>query len=429
MAITYIIEGGNKLHGEVTVGGSQQKAAFSIISSLLTEEKVVIHNVPQTIWVDGLLECLQFLGVIIDRKGSSVTVQSNAITTTALPANLVEKTPYSILLIGALLSRTQRVSLGMTNYSYQFDNLLFHQSIFQQALKSEVKNEDGYYVVHGEMAGTDIVLEYPSPLSSMQALFVAVSAKKPVTVKGLSVNPDVEYAKDILRNMGVLMEERKPGELFIDAGNPLNGIEITVTGDINETVFWSIVSIVTKGDISIHGVSSQEITPFLSKLTAIGIQFKLEGESLSIWCEDIKELKPVIVEIKPFPGVIPEWAGWMLVLLNRIAASTSLIQTGRLDTMNYVAVLKELGLEVAIETFEETKGGVAYPSKIEVFGGSRLIGGNVSIENLWDGLVILLAALSAQQDTTLQSTEVLDNGFENLFEKISALHGNVRAIS
>ncbi len=314
------IRGGQRLHGEVTIGGAKNAALPLLAATLLTSEPCVLNNVPSLSDIQTMTRLLRAFGATVDYEPSlhRVTVEAASITTTDAPQDLVSKMRASFLVAGPLLARFGRMSastpggcqLGVRPVDVDvrgFQQMGVDIKADEQFISGETKGKG--------LHGADIYMDYPSHTGTENLLMAAVLASGRTTIVNASCEPEIVALGNMLNRMGARISGLGSPSITIDGVDRLRGVSETILPDRLEAGTYAIAAAITGGEVQLDNVVEHDMLP---------ISAKLEQAGATIWhrpglmlVRGPRELKAVEVQTMPFPGFPTDLQAAFAVLMTR----------------------------------------------------------------------------------------------------------------
>jgi UDP-N-acetylglucosamine 1-carboxyvinyltransferase len=412
-----IIHGGKKLKGEVVVSGAKNAALPILFAALLTDEPSVIKNVPSLADINTTVEFLNFIGKKTVKKGNTIiTYPSNKYKHIA-PYDLVRKMRASVLIMGPLLARLNKVDVslpgGCTIGARPID---IHLDAFKK-LGTEIRVGGGYVKTFAKdgLKGAVINLKFPSVGATENILLSAVLAKGKTTVINAAKEPEIEDLANVLNKMGAKIIGAGTEKIVVDGINSLHGFEHEVIPDRIEAATYMIAAAVTKGAIVIKNIIPKHIKAVSDKLKKSGLSVKENKTSIKVkW---VKSLKPKNVKTEVYPGfptdVQAQWMALMCLLIGHSKVEETIFE----NRFMHVAELQRLGANIKID------GKIANITGVEKFSGAP-----VMVSDLRAGAALVLAGLAAQGKTVVSRIYHLDRGYEMIEKKLKKLGADIKRI-
>mgnify|MGYP002713151432 CR=1 FL=1 len=425
-----LIEGGQKLNGRVNVSGSKNSATKVLIACVLTEGVCILENVPQIADVHSTLDILEHLGANVKRLPNNKTIiNASNLNKNFIPTELAKLNRTSFMFIGALLNRFSQVLVPLPGGCSIGKRSIDYHLAFLQSLGAEIEQSNAYFLVKSEkLKGNKIKLPYPSTTTTEHILISSVLAKGITIIKNAAKTPETLELVEVLHKMGADIESNND-EFTIRGVNELRGFQHKIMPDRNEAVTLVTASLVCGGNVTIENFPLQNhMNSLFVLLDQIGAKYKLENSSIYL-SNDINQYKMVSIESGPFPDFETDWIPLGLILLNNCIGKGFLHEIVFEDRLRFVHQLIKMGANINLSkkclANSNCSFGDEYAHTAEVLGPSYLTGGNLTVEELRGGAALVIAALSANGETQIKNSDILDRGYENLFHKFKMLGADI----
>lgn len=408
----FVIRGGNPLYGKVVVHGAKNAVLPMLAASVLTADKVSICDCPLISDVDDMVRVLETLGVTVERKGREISV-SGSPKMTEIPPHLACAMRSSVFMLGALLSETREVRLftpggcriGARPLDIHFDGLT--------RLGAKVEyGEDFVQCTADKLKGADIVLKYPSVGATENLIMASVKARGTTRLIGAAREPEICSLVRLLRKMGADVSGEGTPVITVRGVDDLDGAScIPVTDRIVAGTVMAAVAVcggrveIVGGDADIMGAV---ISPFLTSHT-----FLVEHGGVIVFESD-KMLLPTDVSTGPYPLFPTDMQAPFMACQCYACGLSSMRETVFEDRFAHVGELRKMGADIALA------GNTAF-----VDGSRGMHGANLCASDLRGGAGLLVAALGADGESTLEGVRYIDRGYENIEEIFALLGGKI----
>lgn len=413
------IVGGNQLNGEIPISGAKNAALPLMIASLLSEEPLVLENVPRLADVKQLERILENHGVDVavhgrkaseDMSGQRITFRATTIIDTCAPYELVSAMRASFWVIGPLLAREHeaKVSLpggcaiGTRPVDFYLDGL--------RQLGAEIEIEDGYVVARapkGGLVGGPVHFPKVSVGATHVVMMAATLANGTTTIDNAAQEPEVTDLANCLVAMGAKITGIGTGKLVIEGVEKLHGAHHAVLPDRIETGTYAMAAAMTGGNVLLRGARADLLQAGLDVLIKAGVQISSEADGIRV-ISDGAGLTPVDVETDPFPGFPTDLQAQYMALMTRSTGVTNIRETIFENRFMHVAELARFGADIKVNGQLATVTGV-----------EQLRGAQVMATDLRASVSLVIAGLVASGDTMVSRIYHLDRGFERLEDKLS----------
>lgn len=432
------ITGGVPLDGTVKAAGAKNAVTKILVASLLTDKRCTLYNVPNIDEVEVTIDLCREIGSEVhwDRKEGVVEIVTKELKTTYVPARFSGSNRIPILMIGALLGRTDEDIIVPTAGGCKIGKrpIDFHISALEKLGAAieyrEMKKEGAYFArAHQGLKGAVIPLPYPSVGATENAILAGVRAKGVTVIKNAAMEPEIIDFILFLQKMGVIISIDEDRAIRIQQTTQFYEVEHTILTDRIEVASLGMAAIGTKGKVFIEGAQHQNMIIFLNKLREIGAGFNIKNHGIEFFYKG--PLKGGIhLETDVHPGFLTDWQQPFVVLLTQAQGSSVVHETVYENRFGYTEILKQMGAD--IELFTHCLGGRECRFASQNFhhnaiikGPTTLIAKNFTIPDLRGGFAYAMAALIADDTSTLSGAHYLDRGYENLVGKLAALGANI----
>jgi UDP-N-acetylglucosamine 1-carboxyvinyltransferase len=415
-----IIHGGKKLKGEVIISGSKNSTLPILFATLLSDEPSVIKNAPSLADIDTTVKFLNFIGKKTVKKGNTIRTYSSCKYDKykhIAPYDLVRKMRASVLIMGPLLARLNRVDVslpgGCTIGARPID---IHLDAFKK-LGAEISVEGGYIKILAKdgLKGAVIDLKFPSVGATENILLSAVLAKGKTTVVNVAKEPEIEDLVNVLNKMGAKINGASTGKIIIDGVDSLRGFTHEVIPDRIEAATYMIAAAITKGDVVLKNVVPKHIEVIISKLKKSGLFIK-ENET-TIRVKWVRSLNPQNIKTEIYPGfptdVQAQWMALMCLLKGHSKEEETIFE----NRFMHVAELQRLGANIKINS-----------RVASIIGVDKFSGAPVMVSDLRAGAALVLAGLAAEGETVVSRIYHLDRGYELLEKKLKKLGADIKRV-
>lgn len=408
---TYIIKGGQKLSGSVTVSGAKNAALPILCAALLTAEKCVIKNVPDIADIHLMIKIIKHLGCKVTFEKNTVTINAKNLKSKYLSSDLVCHMRASILLMGPLLARFSKVKM-----SYPGGCVLGKRPIdahlkgFEGIGAKVVHSNSDIELKATKLIGNDITLPEMSVTATENLVMAAVLTKGETIIRLAAAEPHVQDLCKFLNKLGAKIKGIGTHTLKIKGVKKLKGTEYKVTGDYLEAGTLTLAAILTNGKVTIKGIDPHQLDSFWQKLKEVGANFKLRKNEIKVFPHK-KLSSGVNLRTAVFPSFPTDLQAPFTVLLTQAKGEHYIHETLFEGRLNYLVELENMG----------TKVEILNPHQAIVFGPVKLKGTKISSHDIRAGAAMVLAALVAKGTTEIGNIRYIDRGYERLEEKLTKL--------
>jgi UDP-N-acetylglucosamine 1-carboxyvinyltransferase len=423
------ITGGKPLKGTIPISGAKNAALPLMIASLLTEDMLILENVPHLADVVQLQRILNNHGVDVmlsgkragdgDHAAQTVKISAANIVDTTAPYELVSKMRASFWVIAPLLARMgeARVSLpgGCAIGTRPVDLLL----MALERLGAIVEIEAGYAVARakGGLRGGEIVFPKVTVGGTHVAVMAASLAQGTSVIENAAQEPEVKDVADCLVKMGAKISGAGTPRIEIEGVSRLGPARHSVLPDRIETGTYAMAVAMTGGDVLLQGARPELLQTALDVLGQVGAEVTTTNEGVRV-VRNGAGLGPAEVTTEPFPGFPTDLQAQLMALMTTARGTSRITETIFENRFMHVQELARLGARISLDGQEATIEGV-----------DRLRGAPVMATDLRASVSLVIAALAAEGETVVNRVYHLDRGFERLEEKLGACGGMVERIS
>ena len=418
----FIIEGGTPLRGEVTPSGNKNAALPILAACLLTNEPVVLHNIPQIRDVIDMRNLLESLGVTIETLDrNSWRIVARDLRLADLDPDLCRRIRASILLAGPILARAGELQLPPPGGDVIGRRRLDTHLLALQALGAQVDYDRTLDFKAKELVGTDILMDEASVTATENAVMAAVTARGMTTIRNAASEPHVQELCNILNSMGAKIYNVGSNTIHIEGVSHLHGTEYTIGSDLLEVISFVGAAVVTRGQIRVRNAGIRHLEMISQVFRRMGVVWETDENDLFVPAE-----QPRII-IPDMDGAIPEiktnvWPAFPTDLIS-IAITVATQMSGSIlfhdwmfsGRMYFTDKLVGMGARIIL----------CDPYRCLVQGHNTLYAENLESPDIRAGMALLLATLAAKGESTIRNVRQIDRGYERVDEKLRLLGANV----
>jgi UDP-N-acetylglucosamine 1-carboxyvinyltransferase len=423
------INGGNKLNGTIAISGAKNAALPLMTAALLTDETLILDNVPRLADVALLQRILGNHGVDImtsgkrpgDREyqGQTLHISAKTIFDTTAPYELVSKMRASFWVIAPLIARMgeAKVSLpgGCAIGTRPVDLLI----MALEKLGAEIQIDGGYVICKAPKGLTGGTIDFPKVTVSGThvALMAATLAKGTTIIDNAAREPEIVDVADCLNKMGAKVSGAGSPRIVVEGVTTLHGARHPVLPDRIETGTYAMAVAMAGGDVQLAGARAELLQSALDVLVQAGAVVTPNNEGIRV-SRNGAGLGPVKVTTEPFPGFPTDLQAQLMALMTCANGSSHITETIFENRFMHVQELARFGARIALNGETATIEGIA-----------RLRGAPVMATDLRASVSLVIAGLAAEGETMVNRIYHLDRGFERLEEKLSACGADIERIS
>ena len=435
---TLNIKGGTPLQGVVRAAGAKNSVTKLLVASLLSDKRCVFYNVPNIVDVEITVDLCKEIGSLVhwEKKDGIIEILTKELKTTYVPQRFSGSNRIPILMIGALLGRTDEDIIVPTAGGCKIGkrpidfHILALEKLGANIEYREMKKEGAYFATaHQGLRGTVIHLPYPSVGATENTILASCRAKGTTVIKNAAIEPEIIDLVLFLQKLGVAIVVDVDRTIRIQPAEEFFEVEHTVITDRIEAASLGMAAISTKGKVFVEGAQHQHMITFLNKLREINAGFHIKNNGIEFFYKG--PLKGgLLVETDVHPGFLTDWQQPFVVLLTQASGHSIIHETVYENRFGYTEILKEMGADIQI--FTHCLGTVPcrftaqnYHHSLIIKGPTPLSSKEITIPDLRGGFAYVMAALIAPDTSVISGAHFLDRGYENLVEKLSSMGAEI----
>jgi len=429
------IRGGKTLSGEITPQGAKNEALQVLCAALLTEQKVTLHNVPNIIDVNLLIELISDMGAYIERpNANTVVIEAKEIDLNYFAGQTFKhksgKLRGAVMLAGPLLARFKKAQIPQPG----------GDKIGRRRLDTHIRGFEklgvvfNYNVEHylfeldgAQLTGASMLLDEPSVTGTANIVMAAVMAPGTTTIYNAACEPYVQQLCKMLNSMGANIKGIGSNLLIIEGVNTLQGCEPRLLADMIEVGSFIGLAAMTKSEITIKNADVKELGIIPEMFQRLGIELHIKGNDIYIPAQESYSIQRFIdgsvltIYDAPWPGFTPDLLSIVLVVATQAKGTVLIHQKMFESRLFFVDKLIEMGAQIVL----------CDPHRAVVIGLNKqtdLRGITMVSPDIRAGVALLIAALSASGKSTIQNIEQIDRGYERIDERLNALGAAIKRI-
>lgn len=421
----FIIEGGHRLSGTIRPGGSKNEALPVLAATLLTDDPVILHNVPQIQDVEVMLEIIRDLGAEAAFVApNQVRVCAKGVNKTVLSRDLCRRVRASILFAGPMLARHRQCDLPPPGGDVIGRRRLDTHFLAFSALGSEVQIDDSFKLKATHLRGADIFLDEASVTATENAVMAAVLARGKTILRNAACEPHVQGLCNMLNSMGAHIEGISSNTLTIHGTGGLHGTEHRVGPDYLEIGSYLGLAAATRSNITIEDAAPEHLRMILMTFEKLGIRAKIEGDNLHIPGDQELVIRHEMygaipkIDDSPWPAFPTDLMSIVITTATQCRGNVLFFEKMFEGRMFFVDNLIAMGAQIIL----------CDPHRVVVAGPTPLIGGRLESPDIRAGMALLIAALSAKGTSTIYNVRQIDRGYERVDEKLRALGAQIQRL-
>jgi len=425
-----VINGGKPLRGRIEVRGAKNLATKAMVAALLADTPSILRDVPDisdVVIVTGMLEAY---GVSVARvaDGELRLDPSNVLKAHFAEVDaLAGSSRIPILFCGPLLHRLGEAlipdlggcRIGDRPIDFHMDALRAFGAVVDKSYEGiRLTAPDGLHGAH-------IELPFPSVGATEQVLLTAVLAKGVTELKNAAIEPEIMDLIAILQKMGAIITVEPNRVIFIEGVEKLSGYEHRAISDRNEAASWASAALATGGDIFVAGARQQELMTFLNIYRKVGGAFDIHEDGIRFYHPG-GPLKPVMVETAVHPGFMTDWQQPLIVALTQAEGRSVVHETVYENRFGFTDALIKMGANIVVykdglESISRRVPRRPLEQAAVITGPTPLHGADIEIPDLRGGFSHLIAALTAEGQSTVTNVGIIARGYEHFIDKLKLL--------
>jgi len=412
------IQGGHSLRGEIHISGSKNAALSIIAASIMTEERIVLENIPHLEDVTTMIRLIAGMGVSVTlADDNKLILDSSKIRNFLAPYDLVKTMRASILVLGPLIARFGEASvslpggcaIGARPVNLHLDGL--------KAMGADVEINEGYICAKAKkLKGAHFSFSPVSVTGTANLMMAGVLAEGQTILENAATEPEVINLGEFLLKMGAKIKGLGTRKIIIDGVNKLCSAEHKIIPDRIETGTFLVAAAITKGRVLLKKTQPEHLKSVLDLLSQTGAVIFFEEDTIELTMS-LTNIKPADFTTQPYPG-IPTDMQAQLMVLNAIAPGNSIVvETIFENRFMHVLELQRMGADISL------RGNTAY-----ITGVKRLQSAPVMATDLRASAALVLAGLVADGETCIDRIYHIDRGYECIENKLTFLGAKVARI-
>ena len=413
----YVIKGGNPLVGEVEIGGAKNAALAILSAAIMTDETILIENLPDVRDINVLLEAIAGIGAQVERiDRSTVKINGSTINDISVDYEYIKKIRASYYLLGALLGKYKHAEVplpgGCNIGSRPIDQ---HLKGFR-ALGASVNILHGAIVAETEnLHGSHIFLDVVSVGATINIMMAASMASGRTIIENAAREPHVVDVANFLNSMGANIKGAGTDVIRIKGVEKLHSTEYSIIPDQIEAGTFMFAAAATRGDVTVKNVIPKHLEATTSKLLEIGCEIEELDDAVRVVCS--KGLRSTNVKTLPYPGFPTDMQPQITATLALAKGSSIVTESIFENRFKYVDELARMGANIKVESNTAIIEGV-----------ERYTGAQVSSPDLRAGAALVIAGLAADGITIVDDIHFIERGYERFDEKLRSLGAEIEKV-
>ena len=414
----YIIKGGNPLVGEVEIGGAKNAALAILAAAIMTDETVLIDNLPDVNDVNVMLEAISGIGAMVQRiDRHTVKINGSTIGDFNIEYDYIKKIRASYYLLGALLGKYKKAEVALPGGCNIGSRPIDQHLKGFRALGADVDIEHGKIVAEAEhVRGTHLYFDVVSVGATINVMMTAAMAEGLTIMENVAKEPHVVDVANFLNSMGANIRGAGTDVIKIRGVKSLHKSEYSIIPDQIEAGTFMFAAAATKGDVTVMNVIPKHLDATISKLVDIGCEVEEFDDAVRVVAKG--RLRSTQVKTLPYPGYPTDMQPQIGVVLALAKGTSTITESIFENRFKYLGELARMGAVVKVEGNSATIEGV------ERFSGAR-----VSAPDLRAGAALCIAGLAAEGITIVDDIVYIQRGYERFEEKLRSLGGVIEKVS
>ncbi len=434
----FVIKGGNALRGTVHVAGAKNAALKALVAACLTDEPVILHNIPLIADISVMVDIMRELGAEVVLDGHTLKIHMKVFKHSSIPLDKAALARTSAMFIAPLLIRTREAVIpnpgGCRLGARPIDRTV--EGIEKMNAEITYHSEDGYFHARTTgLKGITYKFKKSTHTGTETMILAGVMAQGTTILENAAEEPEIDDLIALLNKMGANITRSAHRTITIRGVNKLHGTEHSICPDRIEVATFAIAAYITKGDIFVKDAQKTDIKAFLEKLDDAGAIYEKRDDGIRFYYT--QPLTSVHVTTGVHPGFLTDWQAPWAVLMTQAKGISTIHETVFENKFRYIDDLRKMGAKLElfnlpIKNKEEVYNFNLEDDKPEYFHGLTIYGPSIlhnavmTTLDIRAGAAIVLAALGGKGTSIIYGVEKLDRGYERFEERLTALGANIK---
>ena len=413
----YVIKGGNPLVGEVEIGGAKNAALAILAAAVMTDDTVLIENMPDVHDTNVMLQAMESIGVRVERVDRhTVRISAKNVKGHVIEDDYIKKIRASYYLIGALLGKYKEAEVSLPGGCNIGSRPIDQHLKGFRALGAKVDIAHGMIIARAdELKGNHIYLDVVSVGATINVMLASIMAEGVTIIENSAKEPHVVDVANFLNSMGANIKGAGTDVIRVRGVEKLHGTEYAIIPDQIEAGTFMFAAAVTKGDVTVKNVIPKHLESISAKLLEIGCEIEESDDAVRVVAA--KPLTHTHVKTLPYPGFPTDMQPQITVAL-ALSSGTSIVTESIFENrFKYVDELTRMGANIKVE------GNTAI-----IDGVSRYTGASITAPDLRAGAALVLAGLVAEGYTTVDDIRYIERGYEDFDAKLRSLGAQIEKV-
>lgn len=417
----FVVRGGRPLHGKIEIGGAKNSALPCLAATLLSSDTVTLHNVPYVKDLITQRRLLEDLGATVltpELRTHKITAKNVEIF--EAPYHLVKTMRASVLALGPLLGRFGKAKVSLPGgCAIGTRPIDLHLKAFEQ-LGAEVSLESGDVVARapkGRLTGSTVDFEKVTVTGTENVMMAAALADGRTTIRNAAEEPEIEDLAELMNKMGARIRGAGTSTIEIDGVEGMGSAEHTIIPDRIETGTFLVAAAITNGELEVKNCRPDHLVAVIDHLRSAGVEIDEVNQSTLLVRRSSSGLKARDVTTEPHPHFPTDMQAQYMALMTQAEGESQVVETIFENRFMHASELIRMGADIAIS------GNTAI-----VHGPRKLMGAPIIASDLRASASLVLAALCAEGETTIDRVYHIDRGYETIVRKFRSLGADIERI-
>lgn len=414
----YIIKGGHSLVGEVEIGGAKNAALAILAAAIMTDETVLIDNLPDVNDINVMLEAISGIGATVQRiDPHTVKINGSTISGFNIDYDFIKKIRASYYLLGALLGKYKKAEVALPGGCNIGSRPIDQHLKGFRALGADVDIEHGKIVAEADhLKGTHLYFDVVTVGATINVMMAAAMSEGITIMENVAKEPHVVDVANFLNSMGASIRGAGTDVIRIRGVRSLHKTEYSIIPDQIEAGTFMFAAAATKGDVTVLHVIPKHLDATISKLTDIGCEVKEYDDAVRVVAT--KRLRCTQVKTLPYPGYPTDMQPQIGVVLALARGTSTITESIFENRFKYLDELARMGAVIKVEGNSATIEGV-----------EKLSGARISAPDLRAGAALCIAGLATDGITIIDDIKYIQRGYERFEEKLRSIGGLIEKVS
>ncbi len=440
-----IVAGGRKLSGAVSVSGAKNVALKALVAACLTEDPVIIENIPLISDFHVMTEIIGELGGNVTIQDHTATIEMKSFRKSDVALTKAANIRASSMFLAPLLARTGQAVIpnpgGCRIGARPIDRVI--DGLTAMGTEIDYMSEDGNFHARTKknsspfLTGTTYVFEKNTHTGTETLILAAVLASGKTILENAAEEPEVDELIELLNSMGARITRSNMRTISIEGVEKLHGTTFRISPDRNEIVTLAVAAIITEGDIVVQDAHKSHLKEFLHELEKIGGGVEEVEDGMRFFYKG--PLKATHITTAPYPGFMTDWQGPWAVLMTKAHGESIIHETVYENRFSYVGELRKMGAHIElfnpviddaekVYNFNVLDDRPEYLHAAKINGPTNLHNGVVTVSDLRAGATLILGALAAIGESVIFGVHHLDRGYERLDQRLGILGADIKRV-